>query len=124
MIVGSYLGPATVVLPDGTVFSVVAHLQSAGAAGAQLWRGVLTAEDEQALWDTLRMGVQLTYSVWLRCLRIFADESIEDRSSPYPCHSKICDWRRGRVGGGRELMSCLVRPVPVVVGEVRAKRGE
>ena len=55
-------------------------------------------------------------------LRIFSDESIEDRSSPHPCHSKICDWRRGRVGGGQELMPCLVRPVPVVVGDVLAKR--
>ena len=56
MIVGSYLGPATVVLPDGTVFPVVAYLHSAEAAGLQLWRGDLTAEDEQALWNTMRVG--------------------------------------------------------------------
>lgn len=53
---GSYLGPAAVVLPDGTMLAVVAFLQSAGTAEAQLWRGDLTAEDQQqALWETLRV---------------------------------------------------------------------
>jgi len=54
--VGSYLGPATVVLSDGTEFAVVAFLQSAGVAARQLWRGVLTAEDPEVLWVTLRVG--------------------------------------------------------------------
>ena len=53
---GSDLGPATVILPDGTVFPVAAYLQSAEAAGVQVWRGDLTADDEQALWNTLRVG--------------------------------------------------------------------
>jgi len=54
VIVGSYVGPATVVLPDGAVLTVVAFLQSAGSADAQMWRGVLTADDPQLMWATLR----------------------------------------------------------------------
>ena len=33
----------------------------------------------------------LIYRVWLCCLGVFADESLEDRSSSHPCRGKIRD---------------------------------
>jgi len=68
--------------------------------------------------------VPLIHRVWLRCLGVFADESIEDRSSSHPCRGKIRDQWRGRVGGRWEQLSCLVRPVRVAVGDALAQRGE
>ena len=44
------------VLLDDTVLAVVAFLQSAGTADAQMWRGVLTADDPQLMWATSRAG--------------------------------------------------------------------
>ena len=64
------------------------------------------------------------YRVWLCCLGVLADESIEDRSSSHPCRGKIRDQWRGRVGGRWEQLSCLVRPVRVAVGDALAQRGE
>jgi len=53
---GAYEGPATVILPEGTRFGVVAYLQSTAAPGMQIWRGVLTSDDGQALWDIAKGG--------------------------------------------------------------------
>ncbi len=56
MIVSTYRGPAIVVLPDGTLFKVGAHLQSTAAPGMQMWRGVITSDNKQALWDTVTVS--------------------------------------------------------------------
>src|SRR3979409_1542797 len=60
----------------------------------------------------------------LCCLGVFADQSMEDRSSAFPCCREICDRRCGRVGGRPELLSGLVRPVLVVVDDIFAQCGE
>jgi len=52
------------------------------------------------------------------------DESIEDRSSSHSRPGRIGERRWGFVGVGWELLSCLVRPVPVVMGDVVAQCGE
>lgn len=56
---GTYVGPAVVMLPSGTTFAVSARLESAFAPGMEAWRGVVSADDRQALWDTLKV-------VWAR----------------------------------------------------------
>ncbi len=39
------------IIPDGAAFAAAAFLQSAGASRRQLWRGVLTADDQRKLWQ-------------------------------------------------------------------------
>ena len=46
---GTYVGSATVVIPDRTTFDVNAYLQSVVAPGLEIWRGVVRSDDTAAL---------------------------------------------------------------------------
>jgi hypothetical protein len=56
-------------------------------------------------------------------LRVFADESIEDRRSSDACGSEVGDRRSG-LDRRRELSSGLMRPMLVVVNDVLAQHRE
>jgi len=54
--VGLYRGPAVVVLPSGSWFSVEAILESTGTPGNEMWRGTVSSEQRNALWDVMTRG--------------------------------------------------------------------
>ena len=59
--------------------------------------------------------VGLENPVWLCRLRVFVDQSAEDRSSPDPRHVEVDDPRRWF---GRLLLEGSVRPMLVVVPDI------
>ena len=60
----------------------------------------------------------------LRCLRVFADQSVEDLSASDPHGGEVNDGRRAVHGFGRALIEALVRPVLVVVRDELAQDGQ
>ena len=56
MAVGTYQGPAAVVLPNGSAYAVTASLEAGGAPGVEMWRGTVVADDPRSVWDTIVAG--------------------------------------------------------------------